>query len=580
VSDLIRGVLMKEIHEKLRRDRSELSLSPISLSAPIVGRQKELALVMNHYQAAKAGRTEVVLLTGEPGIGKTRLLDEIALLCAQDGAVVLHRNASEAEGMPPFLSFLEALGRYIRATSQDQIRTQVATLPQMLVSLLPELAVYLPDFHIPQSFLPEQSKFRLYEAIGSFLESINTSLPLVIIIDNLQWADSASLDLLCHLTYHQSNAYLFILGAYREGEVARTPAVARTLVELSHQRALTTVIVPPLSITEIGKLVSGRYGGSLSSEVHTLLYAQSEGNPFFAEELLDGWLESGALKLENQEWVTVAPLDSMLPPTIAGALRQRFAQLAPAIIDHLRVAAIIGRSFDPSLLATVEEQEIEAVEECLLEAARAGLVRVDDQGYWLFSHDKIRECLYTEVSTSRRRRLVERARDREQKAFSILFNHYNAKICNYLTRLVHDESTALDLAQNTFCRAWEKLPTINEPSCFKSWLYRIATREAHMHLRCVRQTEPLPFEELEFSLSQHLIVNGPEKQVEETELIKMMLAHLSLQYRTCLVLQIEGFSLQEISELAGMSEKNVSVSISRAREQCRQFFQHVRGELA
>jgi RNA polymerase sigma factor (sigma-70 family) len=78
----------------------------------------------------------------------------------------------------------------------------------------------------------------------------------------------------------------------------------------------------------------------------------------------------------------------------------------------------------------------------------------------------------------------------------------------------------------------------------------------------------------------HLIVNGPEKQVEETELIKMMLAHLSLQHRTCLVLQIEGFSLQEISELAGMSEKNVSVSISRAREQCRQFFQHVRGELA
>ena len=142
--------------------------------------------------------------------------------------------------------------------------------------------------------------------------------------------------------------------------------------------------------------------------MNALLYAQSEGNPFFAEELLDGWIESSTLKQEHQAWVAVAPLDQTLTPTIAGALRQRFARLAPAIIDHLRIAAIIGRSFDPSLLATVEEQEIEAVEECLLEAARAGLVRVDNQGPFLFSHDKIRECLYTEVSTSRRRHLHAR----------------------------------------------------------------------------------------------------------------------------------------------------------------------------
>jgi len=408
VSDLVRGVLMKEIHEKSRRDRSELPLSPASLTAPIVGRQKELALVMNHYQAAKAGRIEVVLLTGEPGIGKTRLLDEIALQCAQDGAVVLHGNASEAEGMPPFLPFLEALGRYIRATPQDQIRTQVATLPQMLVSLLPELAVYLPDLHIPQPLLPEQSKFRLYEAVGSFLESINTSHPLVIIIDNLQWADSASLDLLCYLAHHQSNAHLLILGAYRESEVDRNPALARTLTELSRQRVLTTVVVTPLSPTEIGMLATSRYGGSLSPAVIALLHAQSEGNPFFAEELLAGWIESGALKQKHQQWVAVAPLAHALPPTIVGALRQRFARLAPAIIDHLRVAAIIGRSFDPSLLALVEGQEIEAVEECLLEAARAGLIRADQQGRFLFSHNKIRECLYSEVSTSRRRRLHER----------------------------------------------------------------------------------------------------------------------------------------------------------------------------
>ncbi len=309
--------------------------------------------------------------------------------------------------MPPFLPFLEALGRYIQVTPQDQLRTQVAAVPQTLASFLPELAVYLHDLRAPPPLLPEQARLRLYEAIGTFLEAISAPHTLVLTLDDLHWADTASLDLLCYLTHHQSNAHLLILGAYRESEVDRNPALARALTELSHQRVLTTVIVSPLSATEIGMLAGGRYSGSLSPEVSVLLHAQSEGNPFFAEELLDGWIESGALSQDHQQWVAVAPLAHVLPPTIVGALRQRFSRLAPAVIDHLRVASIIGRSFDPSLLALAEEQEIEAVEECLLEAARARLIRADQQGRFLFSHDKIRECLYTEVSTSRRRHLHE-----------------------------------------------------------------------------------------------------------------------------------------------------------------------------
>jgi predicted ATPase/DNA-binding CsgD family transcriptional regulator len=398
---------MTKRYETLKRARSDPLIGSYSPSAPIVGRQRELTLVMKQYEAVKKGHSRVVLLTGEPGMGKTRLLKDFSSQIAQNGAIVLRGNATESEGMPPFLPFLEALGRYIRVNPQDQLRSKVALVPQILASLLPELSVYFPDHLDSLPVPPEQARFRLYEAIGTFLEVISGQHVLVLILDDLHWADTASLDLMLHLAYYQSNRHLLILGAYRENEVDGNPALARTLAELSRQRVLTTVVVDPLSATEIGMLAFGRHGGTLSKSVNVLLHAQSEGNPFFAEELLDDWIECGAIKQENDQWVAVAPLGHALPPTIAGAIRQRFTRLAPAVIDHLRVAAIIGRSFDLSLLAMVEEQKIEDVEEQLQEAVRARLIQNNQLGYYFFGHDKIRECLYMEVSASRRRRLHE-----------------------------------------------------------------------------------------------------------------------------------------------------------------------------
>ncbi len=360
---------------------------------------------MDVYDVAKDGSVRVVLMTGEPGIGKTRLLDEIALRAARDGAVVLRGGNSEAEGMPPYLPFLEALGQYIQITPLDYLREQVAAAPQILASLFPELIVRLGDLGVPSASPPEQARLRLYEAIGGFLEAIGTPHGLVLILDDLQWADSASLDLLCHLARRQSHARLLLLGAYRESEFAYHPTLARTVAELSRQRRLTTVAVGPLSAHEVDILASTRLGAPLSPGASALLYGQSEGNTFFAEELLHGWIETRALAHQDGQWLAMTPLDQALPPTIVGAVRQRFARLSPTSIDHLRIAAIVGRTFDLALLATIEAKEIEVVEEQLREAVHAHLVLDNQQATMTFSHDKIRECLYAEVSTSRRRRL-------------------------------------------------------------------------------------------------------------------------------------------------------------------------------
>jgi predicted ATPase/DNA-binding NarL/FixJ family response regulator len=372
-----------------------------------VGRERELAFIWNQYKIVENASSRVVLLVGEQGVGKSRLLNEVARRTAQDGAIVLRGSASESEGMPPYLPFLEALGEYIRKAPLDQLRGQVENSAQILVSILPELALRLGELPAPYPLPPEQTRLRLYEAVGLFFEKISAVHTLFLTLDDLQWADSASLDLLCHVIRSQPKAKLLVLGTCREGEIERNPALQRAITRLVQQRVLTIVEIERLSAQEIEALGADYLGGSLSPLVSHLLFIQSEGNPFFAEELMQSWLEKGEILQKAGQWIAAAPLEHALPQSIVGVLRQRFTQLSSQIIDDLRVAAMIGRTFDLSLLAMVAGKEVEVLEEHLMEAVRAGLIRTNAAGVFTFSHDKIRESLFAEVSTSRRRRLHE-----------------------------------------------------------------------------------------------------------------------------------------------------------------------------
>src|SRR5437667_1299032 len=388
------------------QDARLLLSNHVALStSQFVGRQHELAIIWSQYQVVKTGSARVVLLRGEPGIGKTRLLEEFTTLAADDGATILWGSASDFEGMPPYLPFLEALGQYIRVTPLGPLREQIGTTPQILASILPEVITRLGELPATYQIPPEQALLRLYEAIGTFLEAISISRVLVLTLDDLHLADSASLDLLCHVVRHHPKVKLLVLGTYRTDEIERNSALDRAVIELAQFRVLTTIFLSPLSAVEVESLAVNYLGGPISPIVSQLLYTQSAGNPFFAEELLHGWVEEGSLALENSRWIAIAPLEHALPSSITGALRQRFARLSHDIIDLLRVATSIGRTFEPSLLATVEEKDIEIVEESLLVAASSGLVRTEPTGFFTFSHEKIQECLYAEVSTSRAIRL-------------------------------------------------------------------------------------------------------------------------------------------------------------------------------
>lgn len=379
-----------------------------------VGRQRELALLEDRYQVAVGGQARVVLVSGEAGIGKTRLLREIAARAARAGAVVLWGEASEAEGMPPYLPFLEALGSHIHNAPCEKLRQQAGPSAGILAAILPELTVRLgtlpPGYPLPA----EQARLRLYEAVSAFLAGIaaDAAAGALLLLDDLQWADPASLDLLCYLVRHQSTTRLLFLGASRDGEPDPHLAFARALDQLTRLRALTTLTLAPLQAGEVAVLAAYCLGGPVDSSLAFYLYAQSEGNPFFAEELVRGWQEGGLLSWQERGgqpcWTLQASPPNTLTPSISAAIRLRLARLPSAVVDLLRVAAIVGRTFDAALLAQVARREIEETEGLLLAAGRAGLVHREDDGTFSFNHDKVRECMYVEVSSIRRQRLHER----------------------------------------------------------------------------------------------------------------------------------------------------------------------------
>jgi predicted ATPase len=374
-----------------------------------VGRTQQLALLNEHLAEIQHGGNPlgvtVVLLTGEPGIGKSRLLDEFLDSEAASGVLVLRTGASQAEGMPPYLPFLQALGEYMAALPNDQLRAQLGPHAATLATLFPEIPERigpLPRRHPPHA---EQECFRLYEAIAALLATVASQGTLILLIDDLQWVDRASCDLLVHLACRLRSTALLIVGAYRDNELAENPPLRHALSELNRRRLLVTLKLPSLDIEESRDLASHLLRGDLAPDVAELLQRQGEGNPFFLEELLRALLEEELLVWQNGRWKLEGHAGKVLPPHVIEAVRMRLARLELAVVELLQEAAVIGRSFNVTLLAEVAHKEIEQVEEMLRAAMNAQLVQLNADGTYRCTHDIVREVLYSDLVNSRRQRL-------------------------------------------------------------------------------------------------------------------------------------------------------------------------------
>jgi tetratricopeptide (TPR) repeat protein/DNA-binding CsgD family transcriptional regulator len=373
--------------------------------SPLIGRDQELSLLREQLEFARAGHGSIVLLNGAPGVGKSRLLEGFPPADLADGVTVLRGGASRAEGMPPYLPVLEALGEHISAMPGDQLRAALGSRAATLAALWPEIPERLGQTQPTYALGPDQERFRLFEAMAGFLGALAERGPLVLLLDDLQWVDAATCDVLVYVLKRLRSSGLLVLGAYRDGEAAENSALVSTLAELNRLRLLVTLDIGPLKLDQSAALIASLLQAEVGPDVVALLHKRSEGNPFFLEELVRAIADAHLLEMQAGAWQLASDPGPLLPLRAAEAIRDRLRRLDPDVLETLRAAAVVGRESNPAMLAQMTGAGIEAVEEHLLTAQRARIVHPDAEGRYVFAHDLVRETLYADLGPVRRQRL-------------------------------------------------------------------------------------------------------------------------------------------------------------------------------
>lgn len=378
--------------------------------APLVGRARELG-ELEALWAAGTGEVKpttggrVALIVGDAGIGKTRLAAELARRAHAQHAYVLPGRSSE-DTLVPYQPFLEALRHYLLNVPLTQLHATAREYGGELARLVPELRRRAPDLPAPPEGEPETERYRLFEAVVGLLSAISEHTPVLIVLDDLQWADRPTLLLLRHLARARDPVHLLIMGTYRSAEPG-AGAFADALADLHHERLVTEVHVSGLSERETAELVTIRTGQSPSRAFARALHAETEGNPFFIEEIVRQLAEAG-VRASDAGAAEVQRFG--LPEGVKQVIARRIARLSKQTTEWLRVAAVIGRDFDASLLERVVSLDEDEFLDALDAALAAGVVveKAGEPGRYSFSHTLIRETLYEGMSAPRRARTHKR----------------------------------------------------------------------------------------------------------------------------------------------------------------------------
>ncbi|MBI2766634.1 MAG: AAA family ATPase [Chloroflexi bacterium] len=372
-----------------------------------VGRQEEFGQLRRAFEAAGTGTPPLVVLVGEPGMGKTRLADEFAVHAQLAGARVMKGRSTGEAGMP-FMSFVRAFSQYAHSISDAELAAQLGDGAPELLALVPEWASRLADIPPAPRLDDDVERQRLFASIAGFLERAAADSSLLVVLDDTHWADEATVRLLDHAVRSLAHARVLFIATCREIELSDHTLLAQTLNRLGRDRLSTRVAMAGLSLPQVHQLVTLIGEQDVSEAFARFLLQQTQGNPFFIEEILKHLVEIGTLRYTGGRWVTDRDVRADVPVGIREVLDTRLSRLSEPCRQLLTAASAMGGGFSPGVLAAATAQDEEQVFELLDEAAAAHIVTEEsDRGgpVFEFKHALIRQTLYSEMSPSRAIRL-------------------------------------------------------------------------------------------------------------------------------------------------------------------------------
>lgn len=364
---------------------------------PLVGRSGEWQIMLNAWHRASSGKANCLFLTGEAGIGKTRLAEELLAWTAHQGFPTATARCYAAEGSltyTPVIAWLRSPAIHTMLGEFD------AFWRSELTRLLPELVIDQPNLPQPTPITQGWQRQRFFEALARAV--LLQKKPLLMFLDDLQWADSDTIEWLHYLPRFDPKARLLLLATVRGEEVSAEHPLQALLTSLRRENLLTEVTLGPLNADETASLAMHLAGGALSPAQAAHLYQTTEGNPLFVVETM----QTEARRIERGEQNAVQL--HALPSKIHTVIQSRLAQLSQPARELVSLAATIGRAFSYPVLAKATGQAEETLVNSLDELCRLNIVREDDTDGYDFTHDKLREVAYNSLSAARRRLLHQR----------------------------------------------------------------------------------------------------------------------------------------------------------------------------